>query len=169
VSITRRASTRLFTVRSHLRLSDGTAAVAQGGGGGGGEGGGGGDLIRINSASPHRPAVLLIHERDERKVGRERVIEGGEHLKPRAGPSLEVFRVMFLLSLTITFLLPLTPSLPLSLTSFEGGTHAALKLLRIYHQPSSFSLKLLFDPCFLFFYFLKVAQMCISVFLEFES
>lgn len=38
-----------------------------------GEGeGGGGDLIGINYASPHRPAVLLIHERDERKVGRER-------------------------------------------------------------------------------------------------
>lgn len=37
----------------------------------GGEGGGG-DLIGINYASPHRPAVLLIHERDERKVGRER-------------------------------------------------------------------------------------------------
>lgn len=37
-------------------------------------------------------------------------MEGGEHLKPRAGPSLEVFRVMFLLSLTITFL---TPTLPL--------------------------------------------------------
>lgn len=70
--------------------------------------GGGGDLIGINYASPHRPAVLLIHERNERKVGREGVIEGGEHLKPRAGPSLEVFRVMFLLSLTITFLLSLT-------------------------------------------------------------
>ena len=34
--------------------------------------GGGEDLIGINDASPHRPAVLLIHERDERKVGRER-------------------------------------------------------------------------------------------------
>lgn len=38
---------------------------------GGGWWWGGGDLIRINYASPHRPAVLLIHERDERKVGRE--------------------------------------------------------------------------------------------------
>lgn len=33
---------------------------------------GGGDLIRINYASPHRLAVLLIHERDERKMRRER-------------------------------------------------------------------------------------------------
>lgn len=41
--------------------------------------GGGGDLIGINYASPHRPAVLLIHERDERKVEREgeRGREGG--------------------------------------------------------------------------------------------
>ena len=38
---------------------------------GGGEGGGG-DLIRINYASPHRPAVLLIHERDERGSDRGR-------------------------------------------------------------------------------------------------
>lgn len=37
-------------------------------------------------------------------------MEGGECLKPRAGPSLEVFRVMFLLALTITFLhSPLPP------------------------------------------------------------
>lgn len=33
---------------------------------------GGGDLIRINYAFPHRLAVLLIHERDERKMRRER-------------------------------------------------------------------------------------------------
>lgn len=53
------------------------------------------------------------------------MIEGGERLKPRAGPSLEVFRVMFLLALTITFLLLLTSSL-----TFEGVLHATLKLLR---------------------------------------
>lgn len=73
-----RASARLFTVRSHLCLSDGTAAITLGGGGVGGwrrrgrGGGGGGDLIGINYASPSRPTVLLIHERDEGKVGRER-------------------------------------------------------------------------------------------------
>lgn len=34
--------------------------------------GGGEDLIGINYAFPHGPAVLLIHERDERKMRRER-------------------------------------------------------------------------------------------------
>lgn len=106
----------------------------------GGEGGGG-DLIGINYASPHRPAVLLIHEKDERKVGRERerVIEGGEHLKPRAGPSLEVFRVMFLLSLTITFLLLLTLP-PVFLSHLDFFRRCALCCLRastIYQQPPS--------------------------------
>lgn len=83
MSITRRASARLFTVRSHLRLSGCKATITLGGeeergevvvvgGRGCGVVGGGGDLIGINYASPHGPAVLLIHERDERKMRRER-------------------------------------------------------------------------------------------------
>lgn len=80
MSITRRASARLFTVRSHLRLSGCEATIALGGEEERGEVvvgvvgvvGGGGDLIGINYASPHGPAVLLIHERDERKMRRER-------------------------------------------------------------------------------------------------
>lgn len=87
------------------------------------------------------------------------MIEGGEHLKPRAGPSLEVFRVMFLLSLTIAFLLLLTP-LPVfpSYTSVEGVLHGA-STLKAFINGLPPSLKLLFDP--LFFH---VAQKRIHVF-----
>lgn len=56
---------------------------------------GGGDLIRINYASPHRPVVLLIHERHERKCEERGSNRGRRAFKPTAGPSLEVFRVMF--------------------------------------------------------------------------
>lgn len=90
------------------------------------------------------------------------MIEGGEHLKPRAGPSLEVFRVMFLLTLTITFLLSLTLS-PVFLAHLDFlrrcascGCGAAM----IYEQPP-LSLKL-FDP-------FKVAQICVSIFFLLES
>ena len=93
------------------------------------------------------------------------MIEGGEHLKPRAGPSLEVFRVMFLLSLTIAFLLLLTPR-PVfpSYTSVEGVLHGASMQNAFINGLPRPSLKLLFDPLFL-----SMSHKSIFMFFDFES